>query len=693
MTAYTTYGPTGDAYLDGVMSGYKWAVDNLTYSFPTDVSFYGHGYPLPDGFSPLSGAQQAAVASILGMFSSVANLGFTQVEETASQHGDLRFAQYSGNSTAWAYYPSSAPEGGDSWYNSHSGSYANPVRGNYAFITFMHEIGHALGLEHPHEGDMPLDRDSMEYTVMSYRSFAGSTALRYSNDQWGYAQSLMMNDIAALQHMYGANFSAQAGHTTYRWNPETGEMSVDGAGQGAPVWNRVFQTVWDGGGNDTYDFSSYHADLKVDLRPGEWTKTSPEQLAVLGWEADGYRRAPGNVANALLHNGDLRSLIENAVGGKGDDVLTGNQADNRLQGGAGEDTLSGGSGQDTLEGGSGDDTARFSGARSQYQVTARADGSLEVVDLRSGAPDGRDVLKGIEFLRFEDRRYSAVELGATVPLPDGPVGKTITGTAGDDVIKTSSGKATLRTTNKADKINARAGDDTISASGGDDVIDGGSGIDKVNGGAGDDLIRIRGSEALRDVILGGDTGEDFGDTLELMSSKVSLTGFSAYWNEIEHLKGNKGAILGTEGANRFDLRELKGVYDLRYVDGRGGDDTLYGSSFGDDLRGGSGNDRIAGGSGSDVLSGGAGNDRFVFRADGTGAARDRVLGFGDKARNEDVIDLSSVFRISKGAFAAWKAEHVSQVGKDAVVSFGDDQIVLVGVRASKLGYGDFDLMA
>jgi serralysin len=49
--------------------------------------------------------------------------------------------------------------------------------------------------------------------------------------------------------------------------------------------------------------------------------------------------ARGNVANALLYNGDPRSLIENAIGGTGNDVLIGNQAANRLTGGGGADSF------------------------------------------------------------------------------------------------------------------------------------------------------------------------------------------------------------------------------------------------------------------------------------------------------------------------------------------------------------------
>jgi serralysin len=94
-------------------------------------------------------------------------------------------------------------------------------------------------------------------------------------------------------------------------------------------------TIWDGGGTDTYDLSNYSTGVTIDLRPGEWTSTSAVQLANLG----NGNMARGNVANALLFGGDTRSLIENAVGGAGNDTLIANQAVNRLTGGAGSDVF------------------------------------------------------------------------------------------------------------------------------------------------------------------------------------------------------------------------------------------------------------------------------------------------------------------------------------------------------------------
>ena len=354
MPATSTVSPTKNPMVDGVLSGTKWAVTRFTYSFPTSASHYGAGYGSGEpgkGFEAMNAAQQNAVRAILAQFSAVANVTFTAVTESSSRHADLRFAESDIVSTAWAYYPTTRAEGGDAWFNNSRNHFDAPVKGNYAYTAFLHEIGHALGLKHPHETSgafpaMPSSYDSMNYTVMTYRSYTGAPATGYTNETWGYAQSLMMADVAALQHMYGANFKTNSGNTVYSFSATTGEMFVNGVGQGAPGGNQIFLTIWDGGGTDTYDFSNYATNLTVSLAPGTWSTLSSEQLAKLHY--DGSKLAAGNVANALQYKGDPRSLIENATGGSGNDSITGNNAGNTLNGGLGNDILNGGKGPDTF---------------------------------------------------------------------------------------------------------------------------------------------------------------------------------------------------------------------------------------------------------------------------------------------------------------------------------------------------------
>ena len=132
--------------------------------------------------------------------------------------------------------------------------------------------------------------DGLEYSVMSYRSYLGGPTSYYTVEAWGYPQSLMMLDIAAIQQIYGADFTTEAGDTTYRFDPTTGELTVNGVSAGIPGANRVFRTIWDGNGTDTLDLSAYSTNLRIDLNPGMGTDlnvTGFAQRAKLGTDSTG----------------------------------------------------------------------------------------------------------------------------------------------------------------------------------------------------------------------------------------------------------------------------------------------------------------------------------------------------------------------------------------------------------------------
>jgi serralysin len=351
MAGTISTGLTNDQDKNGLLSGEQWSALDLTFSFPTNASQYEAGYGLREqqtNFEALNDLQAATVRQVFAMVSGLTNLTFSELDGASAGQAVIRQAMSDKPATAWSYTPGPSAEAGDVWYGNSSGWYDAPKVGNYAYGTILHEIGHTLGLKHGHESKpegspiMTAAHDSMEYSIMTYRSYVGAAGLSAENEIWGFAQTFMMVDIAALQHMYGADFSTNAGNTTYRWSPATGETFIDGVGQGAPGANRIFRTVWDGNGIDLYDFSNYTTNLSVDLRPGNWTKTSDQQLALLG----PGQYAHGNIANALQVEGDARSLIENARGGIGRDTIVGNTVGNVLAGGGGNDALTGGAGKD-----------------------------------------------------------------------------------------------------------------------------------------------------------------------------------------------------------------------------------------------------------------------------------------------------------------------------------------------------------
>jgi serralysin len=476
---------SGDARVDGLLSGFAWSsAGTVTFSFPDSAadyeSFYGASEPTR-GFAQAGSALRDAVRKILlgeaaGITSGPGSpgasvLGFTNLaiaEGANDAWSDIRVALSAAPSTAWAYYPNGR-EGGDVWFGSRH-DFANPRLGTWLFVTAIHELGHALGLKHPHETSngfaaLPEAWDSLEFTVMSYRSRVGAPAnLGYTNGSFDYPQSWMMLDIAALQAMYGADYTHRAGNTRYSWDPNTGETFIDGIGQGRPgegsvgQTNRIFLTIWDGGGTDTYDLSNYANGVLVDLAPGAHSVLSASQLAVLDVR-DGTQ-ARGNVFNSLLYQGNTASLIENAIGGAGADTLLGNVGANRLEGGAGQDRLEGREGPDLLIGGAGADTLIGGTGHDVFLIQDTLDTIIELPG------------EGIDTLLVETASAATLPDGVEI-LRLGSAGRIATGNAAGNLLI------------------GGAGNDCLDGRGGADVIIGGPGADTLTGGLGADRFVMR----------------------------------------------------------------------------------------------------------------------------------------------------------------------------------------------------------
>lgn len=420
---------TNNAEIDGLLSGVKWS-GTITYSFPDAASDYASPYsggssePTTSGFASAPSQMQTAINYAIGLINGYTN---ASIHYNGTGSADIMIAQSpSANPTSYAYYPSNYASGGDVWFGTKY-NYSLAQLGNYYFTTALHELGHAFGLKHSQETGGPADvavpsaHDDSEYTVMSYRSYVGaSTSTGYTNEAYGYPQTYMANDILALQTMYGANYTTQSGSTVYTWSPTTGQEFINGVGQLAPGGgtggsaNRIYETVWDGGGVDTYDLSNYTTNLSINLNPGASSVFSTVQLANLG---DGHY-ASGNVYNAYLYNGDVRSYIDNATGGSGNDTVLGNAIANVLNGGFGNDTITGGGGNDTIVGGAGTDTAVYSGNAANYAISYNsATQTYTLVDQRSASPDGTDTVTGMEYLQFADgTRASSAFATAIVEL-------------------------------------------------------------------------------------------------------------------------------------------------------------------------------------------------------------------------------------------------------------------------------------
>jgi len=236
------------------LAGTAWSVTSISFSFPTSASAYADGYSeASQNFRSVSTAQQAAVDFVLTGSSNLAGtptMGLGSVasftNETFVDVGTgpatIMLASSTTPPTAYAYYPGATGKAGDVWFGqAYDGisyaDYRTPAPGNYAYMTLIHELGHTLGLKHGNEtggvanATLPAATNDLEYSIMTYASYIGSSGVSDTCALDSNPQTFMMDDIAALQYMYGANFTV-VGPTRYSWNPNTGETSVNGVGQG-----------------------------------------------------------------------------------------------------------------------------------------------------------------------------------------------------------------------------------------------------------------------------------------------------------------------------------------------------------------------------------------------------------------------------------------------------------------------------
>lgn len=444
---------TGDPLIDGLLSGYKWVLgDDRTIDWSISGGFEGAQWP---NIAEMQAAMQTAV----NIVSQYTNLKFNFVgvfnnPDAAAQAGSeinlwLDTTHFvfdeDDESRAAAFYPKASLDAlaGEIVFNFNPGGadYTTFAPGSQGFETLLHELGHALGLKHPHKEDdddseagrttfEDIDEDGKDhnlYTVMSYFT-------AHLDETMFQPATFSVLDVLALQSLYGVNTDLNATNT---------RISVDET--------QDIRTIFDPSGFDIVDASGESEAWTIVLPYLFYSDDSPYPAGYALPSADDASDTPETFWWLL-------GVIEDARGSDHDDTIYGNAVSNFLYGGGGGDTIFGGGGSDYIRGEDGNDSI---------------DGGSAFDDINGNR--GNDNLRGGEGNDW---------------VVGGQDEDSIRGDNGNDIVYGNLGNDTVRGGNGDDWVRGGQGDDYLYGDAGADFMSGDRGSDVLYGGEGGDRFNL-----------------------------------------------------------------------------------------------------------------------------------------------------------------------------------------------------------
>ncbi|NBY70204.1 MAG: hypothetical protein EBQ58_15790 [Betaproteobacteria bacterium] len=349
----------------GWQAGSMGSSTTITYSFlkqaPTSGGEGG------TGFAAFSSVQQQTVRDLFYVLQNQTGLAFAEVSGDA---GQIRLGvNQQTNTRGYSYIPDEFKgdaRAGDVWIDQETAAVMVP--GQEGYYVLLHEIAHALGLQHP-----LAESDTSGATVLlnTFSSINNTVMLDVAAAAAGGSWPTWFGnfDLQALRYLYGTR-SYATGNDTYSVKDATNNM-----------------TIVDDGGVDTLDASTVSVSVSIDLRGGKSSS--------IGMDTDGTSKF-NNIAIAA------GTLIENVIGSPYDDVIIGNAQNNLV-------TFMGGN--DIVDGQGGVDTIRLWNNSSEFKVSKDTSTGYWNVEAANNTSGGME-LQNTERLIFTDKSW-ALDTGDT----------------------------------------------------------------------------------------------------------------------------------------------------------------------------------------------------------------------------------------------------------------------------------------
>ncbi|MBB4152186.1 serralysin [Sphingomonas jinjuensis] len=682
-------------------SGFYLGSNQFTFSVPgAGAQWPGYG----SGSEPFKAAYAAPNAALVTGFRSAIAVwdgliapDFREVTESGTTIGEVRIAfTDTGGSYGYAYQGTPVSPGGrvgDVWIDdSESGDSFLP--GTYSYQAVLHEVGHTLGLKHSFDSPaVPAAFDNYRYTIMSYTGIESSVTFSQSGNslssstQTVVATTPMVLDILAAQAIYGAETSTRTGDDVYRFTQRAASV----------------QTIWDAGGNDTIDTSSFTLPSVIDLRAGAYSSIGQSSLAdQISYWSGLYPAYASFIRQVLTGTPSLftgtdnvaiayGATIENAYGGAGDDKITGNDVANILSGGGGADTLIGGKGDDlyvvdragdvVVEAvGEGRDTVF---AEASYSLAA--DAEVEVLSTSANGATSTIALAGNGYAQVIVGDYGNNTLTGGGTSRSGDQNDVLIGLRGDDRYLVDSVRTVVFE-------NAGEGSDvvTVSAAASNFVLNAGTSVETIQAASGTDAINITGSPDAQ-TIIGNDganilSGAGGGDTL------IGLGG-----NDTYQVRSTADQVVEANGGG-YDTVFATVSYSLGAAEVEVLSTVVQGASDGIDLIGNYASQLVIGNYGNNVLNGGSGGTDTLIGlfGDDTYAVGDaHVVIVENAGQGNDTVVASASYQLRNGVSVETLAAQ-NRGGTDALVLTGNEtaQVIAGNDGANTLdGRGGADTLA